>query len=328
MSSRADSGSIVLVHAHARTRRALERVLAATCRPVHAHDELPDAASLTRDGAAPHLLILDHGAFLSDPGQELATALDNLGTSCLVLAGPEARSAVPQLFASGALTHLLGNPMPTLAEDLLVASMKHLRGNYFGVEKYLSWGAQVRALELSHAEHRARAVARITADVQAAGLGQRTGWLVSMVTDELLTNALYDAPVDDAGEPTRATEDRDAPRELIARERVTLRYAFDARHLAVEVTDQFGSLVRATTLAHLAKCTVPNAPNKVSMGEGGAGLGTGLVYGCCSHLIYNVEPGVRTQAIALFDIHLRGPDPRKPVTSFEFFRVQESNHGV
>jgi len=311
---------LIVAHESPKERRALARVLASTFRAVETQSELPDLESCKR--AQPRLLVMDHNRFLSAAGQSLAAALQDAGSCCLVLADTDARDDVPTLFGCDTLGHLLGNPMPLLAEDLLATAMKVLRRDYFGVEKYLSWGAEIRDCEITHTSQRVEAVETVTANVQTSGLGSRAGWLASMVTDELLSNAIYDAPVDASGVAFRHTEDRDAPRELGDRERVRLRYAFDARYLAVEVTDQFGSLKRETTLAHLSKCTAPNAPNKTSMLEGGAGLGTGLVYGCCSHLIYNVEAGKRTQAIALFDVRMRARDEDKPVSSFEFFDVQ------
>lgn len=311
---------LIVVHESPRERRALARVLASTFRSVETQQDLPDPSSCERN--KPRLLVMEHGRFLSDNGQKVARAVRDGGGYCLVLAGDQARDDIPTLFGCDALAHLLGNPMPLLAEDLLATAMKVLRHDYFGVEKYLSWGAEIRDRAITHTSQRVEAVEAITSDVQASGLGSRAGWLASMVTDELLSNALYDAPVDANGNAVRHTDDRDAPRELETNERVRLRYAFDARYLAVEVTDQFGSLRRETTLAHLAKCTAPNAPNKTSMLEGGAGLGTGLVYGCCSHLIYNVEAGKRTQAIALFDVRMRARDEDKPVSSFEFFDVR------
>jgi hypothetical protein len=313
--------AIAVVCGDPKLRRGLVRILSATFHPVSAHTSLK---ALLAEGPAPaRLCVMSHDDFLSGDGQELAAHWGAAGGECVVLLPTGAEADVPRLFATQTLSHLLGNQQPLLAEDLLATATKVLRRDYFGMEKYLSWGAEIRELELERAEERTDAVERVTADVQAAGLGSRVGWLVSMVTDELLSNALYDAPVDADGQHHRRTEDRDATRDLDARERVTLRYAFDARYLAIEVTDQFGSLPRATTLAHLAKCTVPRAPNKTSMLEGGAGLGTGLVYGCCSHLVYNVAPGARTQAISLFDVRLQRSDVDRPATSFDFFYVEE-----
>ena len=74
------------------------------------------------------------------------------------------------------------------------------------------------------------------------GLPERMSSLVSVIADELLANAIYAAPIDEAGGRFRAHESRETPRGLAGRDVVTLRWATDARYLAIEVRDRWGSL--------------------------------------------------------------------------------------
>ena len=92
---------------------------------------------------------------------------------------------------------------------------KLLRGDVFGLEKYMAWGAEVRSYTLDDARDRDAAVAALAKDVVAVGLPDRVGSLVSVIADELIANALYVAPVDDA----RRARSRERPARSAARAR-------------------------------------------------------------------------------------------------------------
>ena len=101
--------------------------------------------------------------------------------------------------------------MPILAEELLATVQKLIRGDVFGLEKYMAWGAEVRSYTLEDARDREAAVAALAKDVIAVGLPDRVGSLVSVIADELIANALFIAPGRRArrdafrGGPIRAT---------------------------------------------------------------------------------------------------------------------------
>jgi hypothetical protein len=91
---------------------------------------------------------------------------------------------------------------------------------------------------------------------------------------------------------------------------VRLRWGCDARYLAIEVTDGFGSLTRDRILASLAR-------NDIRESGAGAGMGVALTYRSCDHLVFNLAPGKRTEIIALIDV-------RYPPTE----RIQASSYNV
>ncbi len=208
-------------------------------------------------------------------------------------------------------THVVSHPMPILAEELLTTVVKLIRGDVFGLEKYLAWGADVRSYTLEDARDRDAAVAALAADVIAAGLPERAGSLASVIADELLTNALYAAPVDEAGQRFRAREPRDRDRALAAREVVTVRWGTDARYLAIEVRDRWGTLDHAAVAPRLA-----SSAKKTSDGDG---MGLPLVYACCTQLVIGTAPSALTEVIALLDVRYR-PTELARAASFHTFR--------
>ena len=208
---------------------------------------------------------------------------------------PAAADCVSKLLAAG-WTHVISHPMPLLAEELLATAQKLIRRESFGLDKYMAWGAELRRYQLDDARDRDALVATVTRDVASMGLPDRIGSLVSVIADELLANALYAAPVDDKGVRFRSCEPRDRGRPLAGRDVVTLRWATDARYLAIEVRDRWGTIEPHLIAPRLAK-------TKTQTGEGGMGLP--LAYACSNQLIVDVAPGALTEVIALLDVRYK-----------------------
>jgi len=307
---------ILIVHGDKKTQRQVHRILGGTFCPIELCDTVAQAEARLRD-SNPFLLVCDHQQMITEHGR---TVLARHGVPCLVLMHDPEPDDLSGILGVESLSYLLANPMPLLAEEMSVTVHKLMRRDIFGLEKYLAWGLEMREHTVTDCAQRPEIVDQVAAAVQDAGFGPRVAAAASLIADELLSNALYNAPVDDAGHHFRGDEPRHGPRALDAREQVTLRYACDARFLAIEVTDRYGSLDRKTILRCLAKSTGRTA-EKVSMGTRGAGIGLATVYGTCNHLVFNLEPGVRSQVIALVDVRFRPAELSNAVCSFGVFAI-------
>ena len=284
-------GKLVVAHPDRKAQRALQRLVGATLCPVEivsdleallaACDEHTIAvvdASLAQ--ARPTLREHPARAWIAVPGEGLA---------------PAEAATVDALLRAG-WTHVLAHPMPILAEELLATVQKLLRGDVFGLEKYIAWGAEIRSYTLEDALDREVAVSALAKDVVAAGLPERVGSLVSVIADELITNALYSAPVDAKGGRMHAGDPRDRARALTGRHVVTVRWATDARYLAIEVRDRWGTLDPSSLTGRLAG----GGKEAASTGEGGMGLP--LVYACCNQLVVGCDRAKLTEVITLIDV--------------------------
>lgn len=312
-----DRRPILVVHPDARTQRIVHRIVGGTFRPIIVVDGFANAKKRLGDTPA-FLAIVDH-TMIHEAKLFLAPE-----SACLVLMHDSDGEDLGAVLDEGNLSFLMANPMPLLAEELSTTVHKLTRRDIFGLEKYLTWGVEIRTLHLEHAEQRRALVAEVAEDVQQASLGPRAMAAASLIADELLSNAVFNAPVDGSGSHNRANDDRTQPRSLDdKREKVTLRYACDARYLAIEVEDQYGSLDRATILRCLTKAT-SRVRDKVSMGTRGAGIGLATVYGSCNHLVFNLHPGRRTQVIALIDVRFRPTELGNTVCSFGIFKYEET----
>jgi CheY-like chemotaxis protein len=302
--------SILIVHPDRKTQRMLQRVLGVTGFRVDIADDLEQGQRLVGN-SVPILVVLDGIAFAHDAIAEFfATAKERGAEACMTLLGGEV-SQVPAILGMGSVTNLLVHQMPTLGEELTVTAQKLIRRDLFGAEKYLLWGTDLHETIVSHASQRSELVGRIAQQVRARGQSARVASMAMLVADELLSNAVHNAPVDAAGVHYRKDLPRDHELDLDEPHQVRVRWGCDARYIAIEVADKFGSLDRETVLASLAKKDVRDS-------GGGAGMGVALAYRSCDHLVFNLAPGKRTEIIALIDV--RHPTAgRVPASSYNVF---------
>jgi hypothetical protein len=130
---------------------------------------------------------------------------------------------------------------------------------------------------------------------------------ISSIADELLTNAIYDAPTDASGRHKFAHVDRRSKVSLAADEDVLLAFGSDGYTLAISVIDPFGSLPIDRIRERLLSCM---NSQEIEDKAGGAGLGLYSVLKQCDELIINIEPGKRTEVIAFIDLARTSKIPR------------------
>jgi len=116
---------------------------------------------------------------------------------------------------------------------------------------------------------------------------------LSDLIDELVANAVYDAPVEDGHRLYAATSRRNAV-PLIRP--VDIEVSVDRYTAAIAVRDQFGSLAAKDIVANLARCFAGQG-GQIDQKEGGAGLGIFLALTGSSRLVFNIRPGLSTEAI-------------------------------
>lgn len=303
--------SILIVHPDRKAQRVVQRILGVTEYRVDIADDLEQGIRLIQL-QAPLLVVVDGSAAASPHADAFFQAAHAAGTeACMTLLAQDAAAQMPRILDLGAVTNLLVHPMPVLAEELTITAHKLIHRDLFGAEKYLLWGTHLHDHTLTRSGQRAHVVAQLAEAVRGRGQSARVASMAQLVADELLSNAIHNAPIDRAGDHYRKDLARDSDFELDERHTVRLRWGCDARYLAIEVTDPFGSLDRDTILRSLVKSDVR------SFG-GGAGMGLALAYRSCDHLVFNLSPGTRSEIIALVDVRYP-PAERGPVSSYNVF---------
>lgn len=146
---------------------------------------------------------------------------------------------------------------------------------------------------LAEASRREARFERMREFFATQGVGERAIGRLHDVFEELVTNALYDAPLE-AGFFDRAkprTEDVVLPLELACQ----ITYGIESNMAFLRVRDPFGALKFKRLLAVLERCS--RAGVNIDDSRGGAGLGMWRVFSLASTISITVIPGKLTEVV-------------------------------
>ncbi|GAC1569966.1 MAG: hypothetical protein NVS3B20_01300 [Polyangiales bacterium] len=222
------------------------------------------------------------------------------------------------VFGDLGLTNLLSKNPKVDAEELLITIQKLLLKDIFGIEKYFPWGTQTSSVSISSSEELNDVLSAARAFAASVAINSRLVFKFATATEELVLNALYNAPVDAAKERRFASFSRSQKIQLGPQEVIDVCFASDGRRLGVSVRDPFGSLTVEAVLSYLSKC-FRRGEDQVETKAGGAGLGLYFAFESLSHLIINLREGSLTETIGLMDIRGTHRDFLERSKSFNIF---------
>ncbi len=197
--------------------------------------------------------------------------------------------------------------------NLLVTSTKILSNDIFGLEKYLSWGVDVKEFIVTGSENRGQFIEQLEQDLSKAGVQSSMIRNAKLVTEELLMNCIYDAPHDRVTGKAKFNHlSRINTIELEPSDYGKLRYAFDGNFIAISVEDPFGALPRDIILKYVKSC-FDGLFGKINEaeGKGGGGMGLFQILSTADLLITNIKPKMRTESIALINAQAKGQAKRR-----------------
>ena len=252
----------------------VEAALAEFGIAVACHDALPPDLG----GAA--LVVVDRAA-----RQAAGDGLRKVAAPVVIVGDDIEDDGVVTLMVDAPVSHLVEDPRD---RDLAITSHKLVSRDLFGLDKYLAPGTRVRERTVACDADRRAAVGEVSAWAQAVGARQPVVHRLANVVDELLMNALVDAPA-------TAT----VPAAAAAR-CAQLRFGCDDRVLGVGVIDGYGALSQRDLIANVRRAR--SERGRPQGGDGGAGLGLYFVLANVAALVVNVELGRRTEVVCLFDV--------------------------
>lgn len=182
---------------------------------------------------------------------------------------------------------------------------------------YLSWGFTGFQEQVASTAGREEAVGKVSRFINRLGVPKRVGELFAELAHEMLMNAMFDAPVDAAGNPKYAL-DRKANINLPEPEQPTLRLATDGQRVVVQVIDPFGGLQRKHVFAGLARGL---AGGEMDTSHGGAGLGMVVCHNSTVAMVFDVVRGKRTEVTGIFDLDLNLREFRTQGKSLHYFEA-------
>jgi hypothetical protein len=203
---------------------------------------------------------------------------------------------------------------------LAALATRVLAGDLVGLDSVLAPETPIHTQLVGDYHDKARCLARVSEFVEHAQVPRRYRAPIEQCLDEMVMNALYDAPVDAhgarlfAGIPTRTRI------TMRTEHSVTVRYACDGKQLAVSVRDAFGTLERSTVLSYLHKCL--HAEQPVDRKAGGAGLGLYLMVTAATAVSFHVSPGLATEALCRFDLEA----PEAQLEELELVQLAAAGH--
>jgi len=295
-------------------RRTLRRTLLASGAPVEFRE------SLEGGELGPGVILFLDREFRESA--ELPRLMQIMGDSgrIVIMGDSLAELGNIELLRHRPLDHLISEDAPDEVE-LVVTAVKLLSGDIFGLEKYMSWGAAVTEAEISTYEQKRAALLDVSRMAEQVGTRRQLVTKIEGTADELLMNALYDAPAA-RGSPNeqirRDVKSGNVPLDLNGATAL-LRYGSDGRHFAISVLDRYGALDKDTILDSVlrARCERGRPRDK-----GGAGLGLYFVLSSVTRFIVNIEPEIKTEVVCLFDLRERGKDADTWARSLHIFTTR------
>ena len=182
--------------------------------------------------------------------------------------------------------------------------------NSFGIEQYSS--VQFTTKSIVKTDQKSSVLDEIKSDLNKFGVKPRIASIISTAIDELIMNAIFDAPVNEMGKPIYQQTPRNSIFDLTGKNIVDLKYGFDDRFFIVSVLDQHGSLDKKKLLGqHLSK-SYEEKQYVAKNFSAGAGLGLSHVLRNSGGMIVSCSTGEKTEVILFF----------KKTESFKDFKDQ------
>ena len=248
------------------------------------------------------------------------------GNTVLVTAGTMDEYAASLSFREELLVdHVIANSDHNewLVGDLRTTLHKLNNDEIFGIDKYLLPSTQIQTRTVKDSMCRNTLNNDVAEFAEFHKLGSHISKLAFGISEELLMNAIYDAPVDAKGSSLYAAVHRSNKVSLKPHEYAELSFGCDGQTLAISVCDPFGSLKKEKFHNYIKKVVRRHEGIKIiDHKKGGAGLGLFKILYSCHALICNSMPNKKTEVISLINIHQQIRDFSKMARSLHYFVTQ------
>lgn len=204
--------------------------------------------------------------------------------------------------------HVLESGEEVTSTQDLVFIIKLLKSDHFNIEDDELF-PDPKTIEIQNIDEKNPTIETIKNEAIAAGYKTSITDKMSVILDELITNAVFHAPVNKSGLKKYSHVKRNISFKLAENETVTVKYSVSKEHSVFKVIDNFGNL----TWDHFNNY-IKNAIHFMRggdtdhlKGQVGGGIGLGILLLMSHYLLLRVEPGIKTE----FTVVLRNTKRRK-----------------
>lgn len=207
-----------------------------------------------------------------------------------------------------------------MIHELRVTLNKIVSKDIFGIEKYLSPGTEVFRYPITGSQDRDEYNSKVMLFAEACRLGQHTAKMVFGITEEMLMNVIFDAPVA-GGVAEYNHASRAEVLKLRPEEYGELTYGCDGNLFIISTSDPFGALTKEKLLTYLKKVLKRrDSVGLIDTKKGGAGLGFFKMLYSSHTLICNVEKNAKTEMMTIIDIEEQLRDFATMPRSIHYFQ--------
>lgn len=170
----------------------------------------------------------------------------------------------------------------------------------FGLASFFGPQAKIQTVKLLKSSQKQDAVEATRQFLIAAKFKARMATSIANAVDEILMNAIYDAPVDAMGKPLHVSAARTTELDLSGPSEVELQIGFDGTHIAISAIDLYGSLEKTRLMAHLARHYATDE-YKVKGTKAGAGIGLATIFKMGGSVLFRAEAQTKTESTVIFE---------------------------
>ena len=189
------------------------------------------------------------------------------------------------------------------------------------LQSYLDPGVKAGKIILKEATSRATTLEGVRKILLKKSIHERCVEAIVQALDELLMNAIYDAPIDKKERTYRKALARDTAFPLVEKEEVEVNVILNEQMILLSVRDQFGSFSKNAAMKLIQK-DYTNTQYKADAFTQSAGLGLHGIIGSGFGLMLNVQPHIGTHAVLAFPLFKNFKSLR---TSFRSFSLNILN---
>ena len=160
-------------------------------------------------------------------------------------------------------------------------------------------GAKIQVVKLQATNQKQDAVEAVKNYLLAVKFQSRMAAVIANSVDELLMNAMFDAPVDEVGRTLYDSTARSTVIKLDGKNAVEMHVGYDGEYVAISAVDLFGSLDKVKLLKHISKIYT-DEEYRVKTQVAGAGIGLATVFRSGGSFFFVSESRVKTEVTVFF----------------------------